>query len=97
MIRVKNEVVEKREMMIQIQGRINKMKSDEERTKRHIAMARRQSDFIVKMQKEKEREREEKIRLAMENAEKEEQARRKLIQDRRIQNEQLHKMKIEAR
>jgi hypothetical protein len=25
------------------------MKSDEERTKRHIAMARRQSDFIVKM------------------------------------------------
>ena len=41
MIRVKNEVIEKREMMIQIQGRINKMKSDEERTKRHIAMARR--------------------------------------------------------
>ena len=33
----------------------------------------------------------------MENAEKEEQARRKLIQDRRIQNEQIHKMKIEAR
>ena len=36
MIRVKNEVQEKREMMIQIQGRINKMKSDEERTNRHI-------------------------------------------------------------
>ncbi len=50
MIRVKNEVVEKREMIIQIQGRINKMKSDEDRTKRHIAMTRRQSDFIVKMQ-----------------------------------------------
>jgi|LauGreDrversion4_2_1035121.scaffolds.fasta_scaffold371934_2 hypothetical protein len=60
------------------------MKSDEERTKRHIAMARRQSDFIVKMQKEKEREREEKIKIAQENAEKEEQARRKLIQERRI-------------
>jgi hypothetical protein len=49
MIRVKNEVNEKREMMIQIQGRINKMKSDEERTKRHIAVTRRQSEFILKM------------------------------------------------
>ena len=64
MIRVKNEVHEKRDMMIQIQGRINKMKSDEERTKRHIQMARRQSDFIIKMQLEKDRKREEKVKLA---------------------------------
>ena len=58
--------------MIQIQGRINKMKSDEDRTKRHIQMARRQSDFIIKMQQEKDRKREEKLRNAHELAEKEE-------------------------
>ena len=48
------------------------MKSDEDRTKRHIQMARRQSDFIIKMQQEKDRKREEKLRNAHELAEKEE-------------------------
>ena len=62
-------------MMIQIQGRINKMKSDEERTNRHIQMARRQSDFIGKMQMEKDRQREERMRNAQEVFEKEEKAR----------------------
>ena len=50
--------------MIALQGRINKMRAEEERVKRHISQARRQSEFIAKMQEEKQRMREEKERLA---------------------------------
>lgn len=37
MIKAKNEVESKRHMLVALQGRINKMKTEEERTKRHIA------------------------------------------------------------
>ena len=46
MIRAQHEVEEKRHHLIALQGRINKMKSEEEKAKRHISHARRQSEFI---------------------------------------------------
>jgi hypothetical protein len=40
---------EKRQNLIALQGRINKMRSEEDRAKRHISLARRQADFISTM------------------------------------------------
>jgi hypothetical protein len=42
------------------------MKSEEERTKRHIAQARRQADFIASMQVEKRKMRQEKAKNILE-------------------------------
>ena len=41
MLRVQHEMEEKRQHLIALQGRINKMRSEEERAKRHISIARR--------------------------------------------------------
>jgi hypothetical protein len=46
MIKAQHDVEEKRLHLIALQGRINKMKSEEEKAKRHISHARRQSEFI---------------------------------------------------
>lgn len=90
MIRAKQEVEEKRQMMIQLQGRINKLKSEEDRTKKHISDARRQSDFIATMREEKARLREEKERLALEQAVRSERQRKQILIEK---NEHLQQLK----
>jgi DNA repair exonuclease SbcCD ATPase subunit len=82
MLRVQHEVEEKRQNLIALQGRINKMRSEEDRAKRHISLARRQADFISTLQAEKQRARDEKARLMQEQVRKEEESRRRLNGDR---------------
>lgn len=85
MIRVQHEVEEKRQNVIALQGRINKMRSEEDRAKRHISLARRQADFISTMQAEKQRARDEKAKFIQDQVRKEEESRRKLLGDRQGQ------------
>lgn len=61
------------------------MRSEEERAKRHISQARRQSEFIAGMQAEKERMRLEKARVQQQHQQKEESIRRKLMEERQTQ------------
>jgi hypothetical protein len=84
MIRAKHEQEEKRQMMIELQGRINKMRSEEERTKRHIAEAKRKSNFIASMKEEKARIREEKIKHEIEVANKEKEIKKKALHEKQV-------------
>lgn len=64
MIRAKREVEEKTQMMIQLQARINKLRTVDDKTKRNLQEAKRQADFIATIREEKARKRDELERIA---------------------------------
>lgn len=83
-------------MMIQLQARINKLKSEEDSTKRKIQEAKRQGQFIATMREEKAKMREERERKAMEQAIEVERARRRIVEERTVLQHQLRQSKVSA-
>ena len=82
MLKAKQDAEEKRQMMVQLQARINKLRTQEDKTKRNIAEAKRQSEFIAVMRDEKSRKREEKMRIENEQIYRENEIKRKIQKER---------------
>jgi hypothetical protein len=87
MIRAKRQVEEKTNMMIQLQARINKLRTVEDKTKRNMQEAKRQADFISQIREEKAKKREERDKIAIE------QASQAMISHRKIQEERNDHLK----
>ena len=82
MLKAKQDAEEKRQMMVQLQARINKLRTQEDKTKGNIAEAKRQSEFIAVMRDEKSRKREEKMRIENEQIYRENEIKRKIQKER---------------